>query len=125
MPHLKSAKKRMRQDALKRVRNRATLKDLKTQVKKLLTACKDGNAAAAKTELAATFSKLDKCGARGYIHKNAVGRHKQRLTARVAKIGTEPVKPAKPAAKAKPEAKPKAPKKAKPASVAPPAAPAK
>jgi small subunit ribosomal protein S20 len=86
MPHLKSAKKRVKQDALRRARNRATLKELKTQVKKLLAACKAGDAAQAQTELKATFSKIDKCGTRGYIHKNAIGRHKQRLSARVAKL---------------------------------------
>ena len=122
MPHLKSAKKRMRQDAQKRLRNRATIKDLKTQVKKLLSVCQAGDAAAAKTELAATFSKIDKCGTRGYIHKNAIGRHKQRLTARVAKIGAEPAKVVK-VVKPKAAAKPKSPKIAKP-KAAPAASPA-
>jgi small subunit ribosomal protein S20 len=87
MPHLESARKRLRQANARNQRNRATVKDLKTQVKKFLRAVKDGKKDVANAELNATFSKLDKCGMRGYIHKNAVARHKSRLTARLQKIG--------------------------------------
>lgn len=91
MPHNKSAKKRLKQNVKRRLRNRATLSDLKTQIKKFFKAVKANNADAARAELLLAYKKLDKCGVRGYIHKNAAARHKSRLTARLNAIsGTAP-----------------------------------
>jgi small subunit ribosomal protein S20 len=93
MPHLKSAKKRVRQNEKARARNRSTMKALRTQVKKVLKAIKDGQPDTAKMEYLAACRQLDKCGTRGYIHANAAARTKSRLALRVAAA-----KPAAPAA---------------------------
>jgi len=90
MPHLDSAKKRLRQGAARNERNRATVKDLKTQIKKVLKTVKAGDKNAAATDYKAACSKLDKCAVRGYIHKNVAARTKARLAARLAKMGSAP-----------------------------------
>jgi small subunit ribosomal protein S20 len=92
MPHLKSAKKRVRQNLVSRTRNRATLKELRTQLKKVLKAVKDGDKAAAGAELRAAYAKLDKCAMRGYLHKNTAYRYKSRLTKRVNALGAPAAK---------------------------------
>jgi small subunit ribosomal protein S20 len=90
MPHLDSARKRLRQSTARNERNRATVKDLKTQIKKLLKSIKAGEKDAAATDYKATCSKLDKCATRRYIHPNVAARTKARLAARLAKVGTAP-----------------------------------
>jgi small subunit ribosomal protein S20 len=92
MPHLDSAKKRLRQSTARNERNRATVKDLRTQIKKALKSFKAGDKDAAAADYQAACSKLDKCATRGYIHKNAAARTKSRLAARLAKVGTSPAK---------------------------------
>lgn len=90
MPHLDSAKKRLRQSTARNERNRAVVKDLKTQVKKVLKSIKGGDKDASAADFKAACSKLDKCATRGYIHKNVAARTKSRLAARLAKIGPAP-----------------------------------
>ena len=90
MPHLDSARKRLRQSTARNERNRATVKDLRTQIKKVLKAVKAGDADALAADFKLACSKLDKCAARGYIHKNAAARTKGRLAARLAKAGSAP-----------------------------------
>jgi small subunit ribosomal protein S20 len=92
MPHLDSARKRLRQSSARNERNRATVKELKTQVKKVLKTIKTGAKDAAAADYKLACSKLDKCAARGYIHKNVAARTKARLAARVAKTGTAAAK---------------------------------
>lgn len=87
MPHTESAKKRLRQNIIRRQRNRTVMKDLKTQIKKFLSAVKDGKADDARTELNACFKKLDKCAARHYVHPNKADRTKARLNKRLDRIG--------------------------------------
>ena len=90
MPHLDSARKSLRQSESRNARNRAVVKELKTQIKKMLKAIKAGDKAVSTTEYHLACSKLDKAGARGYIHKNAASRTKSRLAARLAKTGSPP-----------------------------------
>jgi len=92
MPHLDSAKKRLRQSTARNERNRATVKDLRTQVKKALKSFKAGDKNAAVADFQQTCSKLDKCAARGYIHKNAAARTKGRLAIRLGKVGAASAK---------------------------------
>ena len=79
MPHTKSAKKPLRQDQKRRVRNRAVKKALKAEIKKFLRPLKAGTADAAKTEFVACVKKLDKAAARRVIHPNAAARKKSQL----------------------------------------------
>lgn len=82
MPHTKSAKKRLRQSKVRRSFNRMVLADLRTQVKKLLKAIKDGDLESATAAIAVVYKKLDKAAARRYLHPNTAHRYKSRLTLR-------------------------------------------
>lgn len=86
MPHLKSAKKRLRQSKLRRQRNRAVSSDLKTEIKKYLKAVKDKKIDEAKTHLVECYSRLDKAGARRYLHPNKASRMKARLAAKLGHL---------------------------------------
>ena len=89
MPHTKSAKKRQKQNIERRLHNRAIISDLRTNVKKLLQAVKDGSADEAKTQLSVVYKKLDKCAMRRYLHPNTAYRYKSRLTKRVNDMQAE------------------------------------
>ena len=83
MAHHASALKHMRQSAKRRARNRRNASLLKTQVKKLRSALKSGDAAALKALLPETVSQIDKASKKGVIHDNAAARYKSRLSRRV------------------------------------------
>ncbi len=78
-----SAEKRVRQNVSRRARNRSTLAQLKTQVKKLGAAVASGDAKAARQLLPVTVSELDRAKKKGVLHANAAARTKSRLTRRV------------------------------------------
>jgi small subunit ribosomal protein S20 len=82
MPHTRSAEKSLRQDEKRRLRNRATKKAIKGQIKEFLGAVGTDKAAA---ELKAAIRKLDKAAARRVIHPNAAARKKSQLTRMLAK----------------------------------------
>jgi small subunit ribosomal protein S20 len=80
MPHTKSAKKRLRQSQEKRLSNRSTKSNIKTQVRKVREAVAAGDIATAEAELRATAKKLDRAGVKRVIHPNAAARTKSRLS---------------------------------------------
>jgi small subunit ribosomal protein S20 len=84
MPHTKSAKKALRQDAKRRERNRSVKKAIKVQIKKFLAALKDGTPEQKQAEFIACVKKLDKAGARRVIHPNAAARKKSQLALKLA-----------------------------------------
>jgi small subunit ribosomal protein S20 len=84
MPHTKSAKKALRQDAKRRDRNRAVKKALKTQIKKFAAALTEGTPEQKQAEFIACVKKLDKAAARRIIHPNAAARKKSQLAKRLA-----------------------------------------
>lgn len=79
MPHTKSAKKSMRKDEKRRVRNKAARKGIRVQVKQFTGAPKDATPEQLRTELTAAFKKLDKAAAKRVIHPNAAARKKSQL----------------------------------------------
>jgi small subunit ribosomal protein S20 len=81
MPHLKSARKRMRQNVKRREHNRAVKKILKKQLKVLAEVAQDKAATPdqLKKEATAAIKKLDKAGARRVIHPNTVARKKSQI----------------------------------------------
>ena len=81
MPHLKSAKKRLRQNAKRRDHNRATKKALKKQLKAVFEvgADKQGTVETLKKEALAAVKKLDKAAARRVIHRNTAARKKSQI----------------------------------------------
>lgn len=83
MPNSKSAKKRLRQDAVRRTRNRAVKSSIKTQVRKVREAITAGDVATAETELRLAAKRVDKAAAAGVVHANLAARVKSRLSAAV------------------------------------------
>lgn len=79
MPNTKSAKKSLRQNIVRRTRNRAVKSAVRTQLKKVREAVAAGNLEVAETEFRAAARKLDRAAAAKVIHKNSAARHKARL----------------------------------------------
>lgn len=96
MPHLKSAKKRMRQNVKRREHNRAVMKALRKHLKTLTEISKEKDAApdALKKQATATIKKLDKAAARRVIHPNLAARKKSQI-ARLLNSKKNPPAPAK------------------------------
>ncbi len=88
MPNSASAKKRLRQDQDRRLRNRSAKASLRTQVKKLRKAIATGDSEASETEFKKTVKKLDQAAAKGLMHDNAAARTKSRLSKAVKEIKT-------------------------------------
>ncbi len=79
MANIKSAKKRIKVTIKKTLQNKIIKSRTKTEVKKLLVACKAGDVTAAKAQLPNTVAALDKAATKGIIHKNNASRKKSRL----------------------------------------------
>ena len=84
LAHGKSAKKRIRQNAARRLRNRQAKSALRTTVKKFTAAVGAGDAAAATAAYRNVQKKLDQAVAKGLVRKGAAARVKSRLAARLA-----------------------------------------
>ena len=83
MAHSLSAKKRVRQNAKRRVINRARKSVLKTEIKHLDTAIDAGDTNQAKNQLKDLTRKLDKFSTTSTMHKNTAARIKSRMSRRV------------------------------------------
>ncbi len=86
MPNTASAKKRMRQDAVRRLRNRSTKSSLRTQQRKVREAVAANDAEKSETEFRTLVKKLDRAAAHNVIHANAAARTKSRLSAAIKAI---------------------------------------
>lgn len=83
MPTSESAKKRLRQNLVRRQRNRSVKRAVRTQCRKVREAIEAGNAEQAESEFRLAVKKLDRAGARKIIHRNATNRAKSRLSAKI------------------------------------------
>jgi len=90
MPTMKSAKKRLRQNIKRNLRNRTHRSALKTQLKKFLTTLRVGDVKAVEEELRLTVKKIDKGVSKGILTKNVADRRKSRLTKKVNQLKTAP-----------------------------------
>ncbi|MGA2035251.1 MAG: 30S ribosomal protein S20 [Thermoguttaceae bacterium] len=88
MPNTESAKKRLRQNVVRRERNRAVKRSIRTECRKVLEAVKAGNLEKAREEFQTAMQKLDRAAARKIIHRNAAARTKSRLSARIKTLRT-------------------------------------
>lgn len=79
MPNIASAKKRMRQDAVRRVRNRATKSSLRTQLRKVREAIKAKKLEESEAAFKVLVQKLDRAAGKKVIHANAAARTKSRV----------------------------------------------
>jgi small subunit ribosomal protein S20 len=80
MANIKSAEKRIRTAAKKRLRNKTRVSRLRSAIKRYGQA-----AAGARSEaLPATHGEIDRALSKGVIHRNAAARYKSRLAKKAA-----------------------------------------
>ncbi len=79
MPISLSAKKRVRQNAKKRIINRARKSQVKTLTKQFEAVVAAGNVEAASEQLKSVSRKLDKTASTSTMHKKTAARKKSRL----------------------------------------------
>jgi small subunit ribosomal protein S20 len=79
MPNTTSAKKRLRQDTVRRLQNRSAKSAVRTQVRKVREAVQSGDLGKAEEEFRLAAKKLDQAGASRVIHPNRAARLKSRL----------------------------------------------
>lgn len=87
MANHKSAEKRIRQTAKRRLRNRTSLTRMRSAVKKLRVAVDEGDQKVAQDLLLPTLSIVDRTAQKGVIHANKAARTKSRLSKAVAALG--------------------------------------
>jgi small subunit ribosomal protein S20 len=83
MANHKSALKKIKQDKVRQMRNKAYKTRLKNVVKSVEAAISESNKEAAQTALQEAVSTLDRVASKGIIHKNKAARKKSRLTKKV------------------------------------------
>src|SRR5260370_40726760 len=97
MPHTRSAKKNLRKTEKRRLRNRATKKTIKTQIKHFESALEDNAPLETlQKEYNVAAKKLDKAAARRVIHPNLAARKKSQLALALHKKKTAPAAPVNP-----------------------------
>ncbi len=88
MPNIKSAKKRALQTVKRHDRNVARRSDVKTAIKKLLSAVENKELDAAKDLLRQVQAKLSRAQGKGVYHRNTVARKMSRFSKRVKSLTT-------------------------------------
>jgi len=86
MANTDSAKKRIRQTAVRTERNRARRSRMRTFVKKVEAAIAAGSAAASAAALKALQPELMRAAQKGVLHKNTMARKLSRLSGRVKQL---------------------------------------
>jgi len=80
------ARKRVRQNDKRRLHNASLRSLVRTQIKRVIAAIKEGNAEQARTAYDKAVPVIDRMADKGIIHKNKAARHKSRLNAQVKKL---------------------------------------
>ena len=80
MPNIKSAKKRVKTDAIKNERNKDKISGMRTAIKKVRMAVKQGDKAIAEENLKVANKKIEKAVKSVLIHKNKAARDKSSLS---------------------------------------------
>jgi len=80
MPNIESAKKRLRSNANKEVRNTRITSSMKTAIKNVEKAVKKNEKETAAGALNIAIQRVDKAASSGLVHKNKAARVKSRLT---------------------------------------------
>ena len=86
MANSPQARKRARQNSVRRLHNHSQRSAVRTAIKKLEAAIKSGDQEAAKTAYSASVSMIDKATTKGLHHKNRAARLKSRLNKRVKEM---------------------------------------
>ena len=80
MPNTKSAKKRLRQNVVRRTHNRAVKSSLRSSIRRVREAVAASEFEKAEAEFRVTVKKLDKAGAKRVMHPKTTSRLKSRLS---------------------------------------------
>ena len=88
MPNIKSAKKRLKQNIIRRDRNRSIKTRMRTFLKKAETAIDAGDLEKAKTAVQEACQVLDKTAQKGVVHANMASRKKSRLMSKLNKMSS-------------------------------------
>ena len=83
MPNVKSAKKRVKTNAVKAERNRRAMSALRTSLKKVNAAVAANDQAAVDAALPVALSLIGRSAKKGLIHRNKAARQESRLMKRV------------------------------------------
>ena len=83
MANSPQARKRAKQNSVRRLRNHSQRSAVRTAIKKLDAAIEAGDKEAAKTSYTNAVSMIDKATVKGLHHKNRAARLKSRLNKRV------------------------------------------
>jgi small subunit ribosomal protein S20 len=89
MPNTQSAKKRLRQNEVRRLRNRSVKSTIRTLIRKVQTAVDANDVETAEQEYRLAAKQLDRAGQRNIIHRNRAARIKSRLQ-RLIKAAKQP-----------------------------------
>ena len=84
MANIKTQKKRIKQDAKRRLRNMTVKTRVKNTTKEALAAIDGKDEAQAKEAITAAISAIDKAASKGVIHRNSAARKKSMLAHRSA-----------------------------------------
>ena len=86
MPNIKSAKKRVKTDAVKKDSNKEKVASMRTAIKNVKVAVKNGDKKLAEEKLAIANKKIDKAAKNGLVHKNKAARDKSSLNKAINSI---------------------------------------
>jgi small subunit ribosomal protein S20 len=86
--NIKSQIKRNRQNEVARVRNKAVRSELKTRIKRAVSAAEGGAGESVET-LTLAVKRLDKAASKGIIHHNQAARRKSRLMLHLNKLNND------------------------------------
>jgi len=84
--NIKSARKRIRSDEKKTIRNRARKSDLYTSIRNARAALLSKEIEVSQVEVMSAVSKLDKAADKGVIHRNNAARRKSKLMRSLAEV---------------------------------------
>jgi small subunit ribosomal protein S20 len=86
LANIKSAIKRARQSERRRANNKALRSRVRTEVKKVLSAIRDGDRKSAEASFKEAVPVIDSMVNKGILHANKAARHKSRLNQRIRSL---------------------------------------
>jgi small subunit ribosomal protein S20 len=90
LAHSISAKKRIRQNMVSRLRNRRRKEALKNTIRDFQAALTGGQKDKAAEQLKKVYKVVDRTAAHGTVHKNTAARRKSRLAKKLNKLSAAP-----------------------------------
>ncbi|MHC5062810.1 MAG: 30S ribosomal protein S20 [Planctomycetota bacterium] len=87
MAHSKQAKKRIRSNEKQRLHNKAITSNMRSEMKRVLTAVAAGDKAGAEAALPTAMRKIDKAAKSNVVHDNNAARKKSMLMRAIGRMG--------------------------------------